>query len=239
MINKEILKGIGLTENESEIYLILLKEGESTIYEIADHSKISRPNIYDIIKKLKEKGLVSSITKKNKKYFKSTTPENLYNILKEKESNLLEILPKLKEIYETSEVKPIIEVYRGVEGLKSLMNDMLKTKKEIWIFNGADKRYVLENIPEFYYERFLREKKKLKIKTNILYSKNIEPIKGPGYKLKKLPEDYFAGKVSYWTYGDRVYIGIWTKELVIIRIISDDVAKVFMNGIKLIWNTIK
>ncbi len=216
-----------------------MKLGEATIYQIADHTKISRPNIYDIIKKLQEKGLTSSITKQKKKYYKAINPEKLIEILKEKESNLLEILPKLKEIYETSEIKPIIEVYQGVEGLKSLMNDMLKTKKEIWIFNGADKKYLLENIPKFYYERFLREKKKLKIKTNILYSAGAEPVKGPGYKLKKLPEEFFAGKVSYWVYGDRIYIGIWTKELVIIRIISDDVAKVFRNGIKLIWNSLK
>ena len=39
----------GLSSNEAEIYLILLDLGESTVYGISDHSKISRPNIYDII----------------------------------------------------------------------------------------------------------------------------------------------------------------------------------------------
>ena len=149
------------------------------------------------------------------------------------------MLRKLKKTYETSETKTIVEVFQGTQGMKSLMNDMLKTAKEVWIFNGADKNYLLKNIPKFYYDRFLREKKKLKIKTNIIYSKDITPVNGPGYKIKKLPKDYFAGKVSYWTYKDRVYIGIWTEELIIIRIISEDVSKVFKNGIKLIWNSLK
>ena len=70
MIDKEILKSIGLTENESQIYLILLKLGEGNISQIANHSKISRPNIYDIIKVLVEKGSVSFIIKKKKKYYK-------------------------------------------------------------------------------------------------------------------------------------------------------------------------
>ena len=122
--------------------------------------------------------------------------------------------------------------------MNSVMNDMLKQKKEIWIFNGADKNYLLKNIPKWYYDKFLREKKRLKIKTKILYSKDVEPVKWPGYELKKLPEDYLSGKVSYWAFGDRVYIGIWAEELITIRIISDDVAKVFRNSIKLLWKSL-
>ena len=71
-----------------------------------------------------------------------------------------------------------------------------------------------------------------------LYSKNVEPIKGPYYTLKKLP-DTVLSCVSYWTYGNRVGIGIWSDQLIIIRIISEDVAKTYREGIKLIWNTIK
>ena len=134
------------------------------------------PNIYDIIKVLVEKGSVSFIIKKKKKYYKAVNPEKFLDLLKEKEANFLEILPKLKEIYETSETKPIVEVFQGPQGMKSLMSDMLKTAKEVWIFNGADKNYLLKNIPKFYYDGFLREKKKLKIKTNIIYSKDIIQI---------------------------------------------------------------
>ena len=148
----------------------------------------------------------------------------------DKEKNLLEILPDLTKIYEEKKTKPIIEVFQGGEGLKTIMNDMLNVKKEILIFNGVDANYLLKQIPEFYLKRLLNEKKKLGIKTRILYSKDITPIKGPNYKVKELPGTTL-GCVSYWTYGDRVAIGIWSNQLIIIRIISEDVAKTYKKSI--------
>lgn len=238
MINKDILKGIGLTENEAEIYLILLNLGEATVYRIADKSKISRPNIYDTIKKLIEKGSVSQIIKNNKKYFKPIAPDKLLDIIKEKEKNILEILPDLNKIYEETKIEPIIEIFQGNEGLKTIMNDFLKVKKEIWIFNAVDEKYLKNKVPEFFIKRFGNEKKRLNIKTNVLYSKEVKPFKAYGYKFKQLPENILSC-VGYWVYGNRVAIGIWLEQPIIIRIISEDVAKTYLQSIKLIWNSLE
>ena len=237
MINKEILREIGLTENESEIYLILLNLGEATIYKIADQSKISRPNIYDTMKKVIEKGLATSITKNKKKFFKPVAPEKLLEILKYKETNLLQILPDLKETYEKKKTEPIIEIFEGKEGLKTIMDDFIKIKKDILIFNPIDINYILKQIPNYYLKKFLNEKKRLNIKTKVLYSKEIKPIKGPGYKLKQLPE-LNLGCVGYWVYGERIVIGIWSESPIFIRIISKDVAQTYQKSIELIWNSI-
>ena len=72
----------------------------------------------------------------------------------------------------------------------------------------------------------------------MLHSKDVKPIKGPGYQLKQLPEENL-GCVSYWTYGNTVGIGIWSEPLVIIRIIDESVAKVYRNSIKLVWDSLK
>ncbi len=237
MVNREVLEKIGLSRNESEIYLILLQIGESTIYNISDYSKISRPNIYDIIKKLQVRGLVSSIIKKSKKYFKASKPENLLYILKDNETNLLNILPKLNTLYNSKDSPPTIEVFQGSQGLKIIMNDMLKAK-EILVFNGVDMKEVLDQIHGFHLEKYLDEKKKKKIKTKILYSQDIKPIKGPNYEYKKIPKNS-PGCVNYWTYNDRVVIAIWSKELLFIRIIDVNVAKTYKESINLIWKSIK
>ncbi len=237
-MEKDILNNLGLSKNESEIYLILLKLGEGTIYEIANHSKISRPNIYDIIKTLSEKGLVTSLIKDKKKLFKPVSPEKLIEILREKEMNLLSVMPKLNELYENKFKKPLIEIFEGSEGLKKIMNEMLNAKGEILIFNGVSKDYILNKIPDFNLERFLNEKKRLKIKTKMLYSEEVEPLKGSGYSLKKLPEENL-GCVGYWVYGNKVGIGIWAEPLIIIRIIDEDVAKTYRKSINLVWNSIK
>jgi len=236
MIDKSILNEIGLSPNESEIYLILLKMGEASVYEMANYSRISRPNIYDILKTLSEKGLVTSIIRDGKKLYISVAPEKLIEMLKEKEANLLSIIPKLNELYINKFKKPLIEIFEGAEGLKKIMNEMLK-EKEILIFNGVSKEYILSKIPNFNLDKSLNEKKRLKIKTKMLYSEGIEPVKGEGYSLKKLPGENL-GCVSYWVYGDRVGIGIWSEPLIIIRIIDEDVAKTYRRSINLVWNSI-
>ena len=238
MINMEILKSVGLSDNEAEVYLILLNLGEATVYQIADQSKIARPNIYDTVKKLVEKTLATAIIKNKKKHFKPLAPEKLLGIIKEKEKNLAEILPELTKVYESKKTKPVIEVFEGAEGLKTIMDDMVGVGKDIWIFSGADINYVLKQIPEFYVKRILGEKKKYGIRTRILYSKGVKPFKGPGYELKQLPEQEISC-ASYWVYGDRVAIAIWANQPIIIRIISEDVAKTYLGSIKLLWNTIK
>ncbi len=236
MLNKKILEEIGLSGGESEIYLTLLQKGESTIYEIADSSRISRPNIYDIVKKLKERGLVTSIIKKRKKYVKVTNPENLHNILKNREENLLEILPTLNKLYESRTSTPIVEIFQGSEGLKTIMNEMLNAQ-EILIFNGVDMSSILKQIPDFHLNKYFNEKKKRKIITKVLYSNNVKPIKNSGYQYKKLSSNTL-GCANYWTYDDRVAIGIWSNELMIIRIIDENVAKTYKESINLIWNAI-
>lgn len=238
MINKYILRDIGLSENETEIYLIILDLGEVTVYEIANQSKMQRPNIYDTIKKLREKGLVSSIKKGKKIYFKAVSPEILLSMLKTKESNLLEILPELIKTYETKKIKPLIEVFEGFDGLKRVMEDMIKEKTEIWIFSGAEINSFLKKIPDFQLKNYLKQKEILGIKTYILYSKGIKPISGPDYKIKELPYEGLE-TVSYMVYRDRIVIGIWSEIPIVIRIIDENVSRIWKIAIKHIWNSIK
>ena len=77
----EILTEIGLTKSEIKVYLAMLKLGQTTSGKIVDEAKITRSKIYDILERLKNKGLVSFITKDSTKYFSATNPNNLLNYL--------------------------------------------------------------------------------------------------------------------------------------------------------------
>ena len=67
----------GLTENEAEVYLLLLQEDSSLASALASDTKISRPHVYDSLNKLIEKGLASYVIKNNRKYFRSANPKEL------------------------------------------------------------------------------------------------------------------------------------------------------------------
>ena len=84
----EILKKIGLTENEIKIYLDLLKSGSSTAYEISKRINIYRVHVYDKLEQLINKGLVTYIYKSSKKHFQATNPSKIKDHLEEKKKEI-------------------------------------------------------------------------------------------------------------------------------------------------------
>ena len=83
-----ILKKIGLTENEVNIYIILLKSGPITAYEISQKTGVYRVHVYDKLEQLMKKGLVTHIYKDAKKYFQATSPTKIIQYLEEKKKEL-------------------------------------------------------------------------------------------------------------------------------------------------------
>lgn len=72
----EYLEELGLGKNEVKVYLALLKIGESKVNEIAKMSGIYRRTIYEALKGLVERGLVSHIIRGKKKYFTASDPKS-------------------------------------------------------------------------------------------------------------------------------------------------------------------
>ena len=117
---QEILQKMGLSTNEAKVYEALLTLGVTTANKIALEAKIQRRNVYDTIKRLKEKGLCSEYVEENIRKFKAINPQRLLDMLKEKEEALQQTLPKMVEHYEAiSKVEETI-VYRGMEAIKNL-----------------------------------------------------------------------------------------------------------------------
>src|SRR3989344_2330280 len=116
-MNKEALLGVGLTEKESEVYLALLSLGSSSAGQIIQKTGLHRAVVYDLLERLIEKGLVGYVIKGRKKYYESTNPQRLLDILKEKESKLKSILPNLIELCQFKDHLDI-KIYKGKEGIK-------------------------------------------------------------------------------------------------------------------------
>ena len=125
-MDKKILERVGLSKGEIEVYLTLLKLGSSLVSKIAQETGLHRTNIYDTLEKLKEKGLASYVIKENRKYYSASNPDKLLDYVKEKETEIKSILPELKEYLNISRSESIVEVYKGKEGLKSVLKDILK-----------------------------------------------------------------------------------------------------------------
>ena len=108
MVNIDSLKRIGLSEAEIKVYLSLLKLGKANVTKLAEESGVHRTNIYSILDKLKEMGLVSYFNEDNKMKFKVTDVKNLLNYTKESEEAISSLIPDLKEIQETDKEKKAV-----------------------------------------------------------------------------------------------------------------------------------
>lgn len=235
MINRGILNQIGLSGNEAEVYLIVLKLNEALASKIARQSKISRPHIYDTLNKLAEKGLITYVIKSNKKYFKAVDPNKLLDYLTEKEQNLKTILPELQELYKPLKETLKIEVYEGAEGLKSILNDIVKTGKEIAAFGASDR--IRSYLPDFIVERYLKEREKKKIKARQLFTEGTKVLKTKISTFKPLPKE-FSSPTTTVIYGNKVAIFIWIRFPTVILIENKDLAESYKKHFKLMWKSV-
>ena len=101
----KVLEEIGLTRNESLVYLTLLRIGTSKTGEILKQSNLNSGKIYEILESLKIKGLVSESVINNIKHFTASPPLQLNEYIKVKKDNLRKdehliesLIPELNKI---------------------------------------------------------------------------------------------------------------------------------------------
>lgn len=137
------LKQIGLKEKEIKVYLIILEKGSLSAQNIASETGIKRTTVYLVLEKLKKIGLVGEIIDKNKKAFFAEKPEKLLKIIREKkkdmekeEERIKSMLPQLEKILKNKNISSDEEIrhYQGKEGIWNIIDNYLKSKKDLCIF---------------------------------------------------------------------------------------------------------
>jgi len=191
---QELLQELGLSLNESKVYETLIKTGEASVQTISDKSKVHRRNVYDSISKLIEKGLVSEVIIKNEKHFKAINPLRLQGLLKEKEEKLNKFLPEMQERFEAKEEKEEAYFYRGTEGFKIYLQNILETKETVY-FIGA-KAFWLDPRLQHYLYHFDKQRKKLGIKFKHLFDYEVKEQKPEILKLVGKPYKFMPKKYS-------------------------------------------
>ncbi len=209
---EDLLREIGLSPNEARVYESLLKTGEASVQTISNKSGVHRRNVYDSLSKLMEKGLASEIFIKGEKNFKATNPRRILDLLKEKEEKVNKFLPEMQAKYEAVEEKEEAYIYRGIEGVKNYLNDILKTRETVY-FIGAKAMWLDERLKHFL-PRFQRERKRLGIKFMHLFDYEVklqkpDILKFVGKPYKFLPKNY-SSPTMVDIFGDYVvtFIGI-------------------------------
>ena len=233
---EKVLENLGLTKIEAKVYLALLEQGSALASVISRRSGIHRRCVYDAVERLIKRGLASYIVKNNRKYFTITNPDRIVSILKEKEDEANRILPELHRKFEHSQIRPETSFYQGMNGLKSIYEDMVNAGGEILVIAAT----TYENVNKFFFPPYDRERKKRKIKMRVLFpeSKLKEKPTIPISKIKYLPDSYISA-VATNIYGDNVAISLWTKNPVAILIRQKEIADSYRTQFELLWKIAK
>jgi len=245
------LKKLGLSDKESKIYLTSLQRGPETAPTLAKQAEIVRPTTYVVIDGLVKKGLMSSVTKGNKIYYTAESPEHLLSLLRiekqhieEKEREFKRFLPELNSLANLSGEKPKVRVFEGIEGLKTIREDIIKSKtKEIYSFIPLDELYSLFAEKE-HSEVISKTRMEKKIKSYVIYTSRRKDYFKPVDKeqlreAKYVSPESFPFKAGIDIYANKVGIYTFKNQILGILIENNDISNTLRMIFQMLWKNTK
>ena len=248
-MNEEILVKVGMTKNEIGVYLNLVKNEPLLAGQIAKLTQLNRSHIYDTLKSLIEKGLVSFIIKANRKYFKAANPKRLIAYIEEKEEKvkeekktIQELIPDLLRLYALPENKIEAYIYEGRKGIITVFEDILKSRTEEWLAIASSGK-APETIP-FYLPHFHKRRIKLKIRLKVLINDDKEGEKRGKElskmaltKVKYLPSKFIT-PISIYIYENKTAFVIWNLPIALL-VDNKETTDTFRNHFQILWESYK
>lgn len=132
-----LLERLDLTENEAELYTIMLKHPHVTVQELQQLSPFPRTLLYHILNGLMARGLVNFIQKTRRTAYIAEDPQKLYDMLGDKEREfekqkkaLREAIPDLRNQYRLAHHRPGLRVFEGIEGYRASLEDIVHSRPD-------------------------------------------------------------------------------------------------------------
>ena len=226
------LQKIGLTKGESRVYIALLKIGPSGVGNIINNANVARSKVYDILNRLIDKSLVSSVTEGKVKRFNAVSPKQLSNFIEsqkediaQKERELASLMPKLQKL--TPSPENYAEILSGPRGIKyffDMSNYDNPNKDEILVLGYSKEASIYFNA---YWRQHHKERIKRKIHAKVIYDYETWLLKDRDkrmyceqrYLLKGIKTPAFI-----YMFGDIIGTIVFTKEQKLCFMIKNKIA---------------
>jgi sugar-specific transcriptional regulator TrmB len=238
----EILRKIGLSDGEVKVYKALLDIGVTSVNNIHEKVGIDRRNIYDILNKLIERGLVSYIEENGKRTFKLASPDKILSYIEEKKSDLdnvkkeiSKIIPQMNDIYKSKKEELFAEIFKGPEGMKAVWDDMLNYDNIYWIGSGM---YVPKQFPAFWKDWNARRLKKKIGSYHLFRHDKRKDVPKNLFHSKFLPPEFSGNPTVTVVYGNKVSQLIFGESLSVIAITNQELADNYKRYHKYLWDNV-
>jgi len=181
------------------------------------------------------------------KRFTPVEPDKLLEIIEEKKTKLEKALPALRKLFEGKQATEGTYIYKGVEGYKNLLRDMIQVGEDVYTI-GAKGMWDDPRL-KLLIEKTWKEAHTKKIKFHLLFDasaaiQGADLLKQEGVEYRVVPKKYTSA-MSIDIYGDRVATVVGEKpgelaeNFTITMIMNQKLADSYRQLWQLIWDSIK
>jgi len=145
-----VLQMAGLDSKEARVYEEILQNGKIAVLNILKNLDIKKGDLYNILGRLEDKKLIYPLPEYKRLTYSASNPEIIERAILEKEKDLEEAKGRMFELfslYNLNKGKPGIRFAEGLEGVKKIFNETLKSKTEILAF--ADGEGWITHLPKY------------------------------------------------------------------------------------------
>ena len=162
----KLLMDMDVPRNEAITYAALHTLESVSIRKVAEATGINRGTTYEALKSLVARGLVSVKQSGLREYYTAESPEKIYDIIRDKRRDLLEVATTAKKVIPDllaqkirPEGRPLVRYYEGDDGVVTILKDVLQTcrtlpKPHYCAYSSAPMRqYIYRKFPRFTEQR--------------------------------------------------------------------------------------
>ncbi len=219
------LHNLELSEEEIQVYLASLEDGNSTVLALAQATGIPRTTVYLLVESLQKKGLLILTILGKKKHYLPASPQELINLAQKRQEqykqtakDLEKSIPELQALYNLKHEAPKIRYYEGIEGIKKIYEETLTAEKIYLHCMTQEAREIMGSYLESYFTRVTRK---------MIYTQEIISDSKPDQEFLKeystsrneivcIPQKYitntdymiYGNRVSFITYKDKKPVGV-------------------------------
>jgi sugar-specific transcriptional regulator TrmB len=237
-----ILQKLGFSPQDAEVYLAILKVGESAVGAIINQTGFHRDLVYGALTRLEQQGLVQSLEKKKIRHYQAIDPTVLVRKEQQKVELAMSLLPTLKELYTQPAVA--VKIYEGSEGLEEIEKDWadsLKDGEEFYCIGGAGEAWyeVAKPFYKKYHDKLLKRKIIFKTVTFANEAKGIAKYENPKFNPVRILPENFRVPSSSVIYADKLLINIFGEQFIGVVIQSKQISQAYRHYFNSLWKMAK
>lgn len=237
----EQIKLLGLSAKEVRV-LNALRRGQSTPLLISRYTKVSRPAVYEILTRLKTRGIAVKNIRNGKNYWSQVKDVDLERSLYETKKAFFGISENVEEIHGLSDSTVI--VYRGGEAIRKLLFGIIKDNKNKRLYAiqgdvvviGWEKVFGTERTNEI--NRYIKKNSIIvegimpygwfDRQSKLLGKKWARDFGGRMAVSHEVDEEYFKHGGQVWIFKNSVYLIAMNEEL-IIEVRNSEIQKLILS----------